>query len=128
MSTEQTFSTRDLAGTESADEPRVDDDRAGTADVATGGDDAPQLLERDDNAEFQGAWQEIQTGFVDSPRETVERADELVAQVMKRLAEGFAAERERLEGQWGRGEDVSTEDLRLTLQRYRSFFQRLLSA
>ena len=47
---------------------------------------------------------------------------------MKRLAESFAAERETLEGQWGRGEDVSTEDLRVTLQRYRGFFQRLLSA
>jgi hypothetical protein len=63
---------------------------------------------------------------VDEPRRTVEQADELVAEVMKRLAEGFAAERERLEQQWGRGEDVSTEDLRLALQRYRSFFQRLL--
>jgi hypothetical protein len=47
---------------------------------------------------------------------------------MQRLAEGFAAERERLESQWGRGEDISTEDLRVALQRYRAFFQRLLSA
>ncbi len=61
------------------------------------------------------------------PRQTVEQADELVAEVMKRLAEGFATERERLEGQWGRGEDISTEDLRVALQRYRSFFQRLLA-
>jgi len=51
-----------------------------------------------------------------------------VAEVMQRLADGFAQERERLEGQWSRGEDVSTEDLRVSLQRYRSFFQRLLSA
>jgi hypothetical protein len=65
---------------------------------------------------------------VDEPRRTVEQADQLVAQVMQRLAEGFAAERERLEQQWGRGEDISTEDLRVTLQRYRAFFQRLLSA
>ena len=64
-------------------------------------------------------WESIQTGFVDEPRQTVEQADELVAHVMKRLAEGFAAERERLEQQWGRGEDVSTEDLRIALQRYR---------
>jgi hypothetical protein len=140
--TKQSFSTADLAGAERVDEesrderedPRTrglggaDDRPAATAEVAADGDDAPQLLERDDDAEFQRRWQDIQTGFVDNPRETVERADELVASVMKRLAEGFAAERERLEGQWGRGEDVSTEDLRLTLQRYRSFFQRLLSA
>ena len=91
-------------------------------------DDSPELLPREQNAEFQTRWEKIQTGFVDEPRQTVEQADELVAEVMKRLAEGFAAERERLEGQWGRGEDVSTEDLRVTLQRYRGFFQRLLSA
>jgi hypothetical protein len=91
-------------------------------------DDTPELLPREQNSEFQSRWEQIQTGFVDEPRRTVEQADELVAEVMKRLAEGFATERERLEGQWGRGEDVSTEDLRVTLQRYRGFFQRLLSA
>ena len=86
------------------------------------------LFQRDENAAVQGRWEAIQTGFVDEPRQTVEQADELVAEVMKRLAESFAAERERLERQWGRGEDVSTEDLRVALQRYRDFFQRLLSA
>ena len=65
--------------------------------------------------------------FVDEPRGAVEDADALVANVMQRLAEGFAQERERLEAQWGRGEDISTEDLRVALQRYRAFFQRLLS-
>jgi hypothetical protein len=93
-----------------------------------GADDSPELLPHDENAEFQRRWESIQTGFVDEPRRTVEQADELVAHVMKRLAEGFAAERERLESQWGRGEDVSTEDLRVALQRYRGFFKRLLSA
>jgi hypothetical protein len=57
----------------------------------------------------------------------VEQADELVAQVMKRLAEIFADERTNLESQWSRGDNVSTEDLRVALQRYRSFFDRLLS-
>jgi hypothetical protein len=98
----------------------------GTADLAS--DDTPELLPRSENEGFQGRWETIQTGFVDEPRQTVEQADELVAEVMRRLAEGFASERERLEGQWGRGEDVSTEDLRIALQRYRGFFQRLLSA
>jgi hypothetical protein len=112
-----------------ADDTRTDDTRTRdtTADVATS-DDTPRLLSTEDNGEFQSRWETIQTGFVDEPRQTVEQADELVAQVMKRLAEGFATERERLEGQWGRGEDVSTEDLRITLQRYRAFFQRLLQA
>jgi hypothetical protein len=69
----------------------------------------------------------IQAGFVDEPRHAVEQADNLVATTMKRLAEMFSAERSKLESQWDRGDDVSTEDLRLALQRYRSFFHWLLS-
>ena len=76
---------------------------------------------------YRTRWDAIQTGFVDEPRKAVEQADALVAQVMKRLAEIFAAEREDLEHRWDRGSEISTEDLRQALQRYRSFFQRLLS-
>ena len=147
---EQGTSTRDLAG--GAVEDRVPDDGrdretpVGTDDIggvdagverperperpASGRDDDDDiaLLPHDEGAGFQYRWQELQTGFVDEPRRTVEQADELVAQVLQRLAESFASERERLEGQWGRGEDVSTEDLRVALQRYRAFFRRLLSA
>ena len=72
-------------------------------------------------------WKETQTAFVDEPRKAVEQADGLVAQAMKRLAEVFAQERSKLEGQWDRGDNVSTEDLRIALQRYRTFFHRLLS-
>lgn len=72
-------------------------------------------------------WQEAQTQFVDDPRIAVRRADELVASLMKRLAEIFAAEREKLERDWDKGEEVSTEDLRQALRRYRSFFDRLLT-
>lgn len=72
-------------------------------------------------------WKEIQTGFVDEPRKAVEQADGLVASAMKRLAEVFAQERSHLEQQWDRGDNVSTEDLRVALQRYRSFFDRLLA-
>jgi hypothetical protein len=93
-------------------------------DSTTDGDAAPLLADSD---AFQSRWEEIQVRFVDEPRGAVEDADALVATVMQRLAEGFAQERERLEAQWGRGEDISTEDLRVALQRYRSFFQRLLS-
>ena len=128
----ETLSTRDLVRNDDEQpvEERSDGERTRdtTADVATSTDDTPSLLSSDDNGEFQRRWETIQTGFVDEPRQTVEQADELVAHVMKRLAEGFATERERLEGQWGRGEDVSTEDLRIALQRYRAFFQRLLQA
>ncbi len=76
--------------------------------------------------DFRSRWSSVQTAFVDEPRRAVEDADNLVASLMKKLAEGFANERERLEKQWDRGDNVSTEDLRLALQRYRSFFDRLL--
>jgi hypothetical protein len=76
--------------------------------------------------DLRSRWSSVQTAFVDEPRRAVEDADKLVASLMKQLAEGFANERSRLEGQWDRGDNVSTEDLRLALQRYRSFFDRLL--
>jgi hypothetical protein len=76
---------------------------------------------------FRQQWQEAQTQFVDDPRTAVRRADELVALLMKRLAEVFAAERDKLERDWDKGEEVSTEDLRQALRRYRSFFDRLLA-
>jgi hypothetical protein len=76
---------------------------------------------------FQTRWSEIQTSFVDEPRRSVEQADSLVAEVMQRLAQGFADERSRLEQQWDRGDDTDTEALRQALRRYRSFFDRLLS-
>ncbi len=73
-------------------------------------------------------WLAIQTKFIDEPRQSVEEADVLVASTIQRIAESFAGERAKLESQWAQGADVSTEDLRLALQRYRSFFDRLLSA
>ncbi len=85
------------------------------------------LLNGDETEKFRSHWNSIQTGFVDEPRTSVEQADSLVAEVMGRIAETFAVERTRLEDQWNHGENVSTEDLRVALQRYRSFFNRLLS-
>jgi hypothetical protein len=76
---------------------------------------------------FRTRWEAIQTGFVDEPRSAVEQADTLVAEMMTKLSEMFAGERKSLEAQWGRGDNVSTEDLRIALKRYRSFFERLLS-
>lgn len=76
---------------------------------------------------FRGRWDKVQTSFVDEPRQAVEQADSLVANVVQRIAEQFAAERERLEKQWDSGSDVSTEDLRQAMKRYRSFFDRLLT-
>ena len=85
------------------------------------------LLAGDVVSQLRNQWTDIQAGFVDEPRRAVERADGLVADAIKRLAETFANERGQLEAQWDRGGDVSTEDLRQALQRYRSFFSRLLS-
>jgi len=85
------------------------------------------LLASEESAQFQSRWDDTQRGFVDEPRDAIQKADQLVAELMQMLAKGFADERATLEGQWGRGEEVSTEDLRMALQRYRSFFQRLLA-
>ncbi len=84
------------------------------------------LFSASEMEDFRSQWSKVQTGFVDEPRQTVAEADKLVALVMQRLAEGFSNERSGLEKQWDRGDNVSTEDLRVALQRYRSFFDRLL--
>jgi hypothetical protein len=77
--------------------------------------------------DFRRRWQDVQTSFVDDPRTAVKSGDELVAAVMARLAQLFADERGKLEHSWDSGDNVSTEDLRVALQRYRSFFDRLLT-
>lgn len=86
------------------------------------------LLSEAELADMRSRWSGIQAGFVDEPRRSVEQADQLVASAIQKLAEGFARERASLESQWESGNNVSTEDLRLALQRYRSFFGRLLNA
>jgi len=90
-------------------------------------DDGTPLFPESELGRLRDQWKTIQTNFVDEPRRAVEQADGLVASAMKRLAEVFAEERSKLEGQWDRGDSVSTEDLRVALQRYRTFFERLLS-
>jgi hypothetical protein len=122
-SAEPRLSTADLASAgraqDRAAEPR-------SFDAAEPHQDGPLLLQNDAEA-MRSRWTDIQGAFVDEPRRAVEQADGLVAETIKRLAEMFAEERDRLERQWDRGDDVSTEDLRQALQRYRSFFTRLLA-
>jgi len=89
--------------------------------------DREPMFSQDEMNQLRPAWNAIQTKFIDEPRKSVEEADALVASTVQRLAESFAQERATLEGQWARGGDVSTEDLRQALRRYRSFFDRLLS-
>jgi hypothetical protein len=143
------LNTDDLAGRQSTEPPAGDAQQTGEP----GGTDSPDLTlvrggeqprgeRQHDNEEeggesllpfeqtgdFRQRWQGIQAGFVDEPRQAVEQADALVADLLQKLAAGFSDERKRLEGQWDRGGDVSTEDLRVALTRYRSFFDRLLAA
>jgi len=90
--------------------------------------EAPQpLLPKQQVDELRSRWTTIQTSFVDEPRRAVKDADALVASATKQISDTFADQRSRLEKQWSRGDEVSTEDFRLALQQYRSFFTRLLS-
>ena len=89
--------------------------------------EATPLFPDEQLRDLQTRWDDIQTSFVDEPRSAVERADNLVAEAMQQLAEAFSRERANLEHQWDSGENISTEDLRVVFQRYRSFFSRLLS-
>ena len=97
-----------------------------TLDKAVAASEPMPLFSGSETGDFRSQWSKVQTGFVDEPRRTVEDADKLVAAMTQRLAEGFANERSGLEKQWDRGDNVSTEELRIALQRYRSLFDRLL--
>jgi hypothetical protein len=124
------LSTADLAraanrAPENRGPERETNDRS-AAHAEGSADAAPPLFPSEVTDDFRSRWMDVQTGFVDKPREAVEQADELVAEAIKRLAESFSQERSQLEAQWARDGDVSTEDLRIALQRYRSFFERLL--
>lgn len=127
---DEKITTADLAGQKavgalspSGDGGSLEDEK----ERSSSQDHVEPLFPAEDASELRGRWDVIQAGFVDEPRKAVEEADSLVAGAMKRLAETFANERSSLEAQWDRGDDVSTEDLRLALRRYRSFFGRLLS-
>jgi hypothetical protein len=149
---EEELTTADLAGRREADRTQTDDraydvnrpkpvgtETPGTWEPRTpstfearrkesiGAAPAPLFAETE-ISDLRARWSNVQAGFVDEPRHAVEDADKLVATVMERLAQSFANERSSLERQWSSGDQVSTEDLRIALQRYRSFFDRLLNA
>lgn len=113
----------DLAGVEPA-QPELAEARQAQPDRAEGG---PACF-GDELQKFSGRWHEIQAAFVDDPRTAVQDADALVAEFLQRLAATFAQERADLEQRWATGNDVSTEDLRQSLRRYRAFFERLHAA
>jgi hypothetical protein len=99
-------------------EPPSADHEASTAETLFAGDDVADLRSR---------WAGVQAAFVDNPKECVQKADHLVSDLVEQLTAGFAQARSRLEEQWSRGQDASTEDLRMALMHYREFFDRLLA-
>ena len=117
----------DVAAAVAKETPELAEERPKTEKRSSEDDELTLLFSSQVAEDFRSRWDTLQIGFVDEPRHAVEQADELVTQVMKSLAKTFSDERGRLENQWRRGAQVSTEDLRLVLRRYRSFFQRLLS-
>jgi len=122
--TEERIQTGDLVA-DDADAPIARDEPSG------GGESRERLEPLFDpgrEQELRDRWRSLQARFVDEPRDTVSDADALVAELLRDLAQSFDGARSNLEQQWSSGGDVSTEDLRLTLQRYRSFFERLLEA
>jgi hypothetical protein len=92
------------------------------------GEEQAPLFTGQEAERFRERWATVQAGFVDQPRQMVEQADDLVSDLMQQLTAGFSQRRSKLEEQWNEGDQVSTEDLRVALTRYRSFFNRLLSA
>jgi hypothetical protein len=96
--------------------------------VPAGRGSRASLLEDGELRGITMRWKDIQAEFVDEPQKAVQEADALVAELMQRLAVMFATERAELENRWAGGDQVSTEDLRQGLRRYRSFFERLLAA
>ena len=129
------LSTSDLAAAldkekrdaEVIERDRAERERQHAVATQTSDDAAPPLFAEDELGGYRTRWGAIQTGFVDEPRKAVEEADTLVVELMRRLAEVFSDERRRLETQWEKADQVSTEDLRLAMRRYRFFFERLLS-
>jgi len=85
------------------------------------------LVAKREMEDLRARWTAVQAAFVDDPRKSVQEADELVSSAIQQISESFREQRSRLEKQWSKGGEASTEDLRLSLQQYRTFFERLLS-
>jgi len=123
-----------------AEEPQIDDGSTSVTrepepaaeDIAaephkTESSTGEMLFAGDDVADLRARWAGVQAAFVDDPKDCVQKADHLVSDVVEQLTTGFAQARSRLEEQWSRGQEASTEDLRVALMHYREFFDRLLA-
>jgi len=95
---------------------------------ATGADsaDGASLIAHERGDDYRARWAAVQGDFIDEPRKAVTDADTLVGEVLDQLGETFRTQRAALEQQWA-DDESTTEDLRIALRRYRTFFDRLLS-
>lgn len=103
---------------------------ASATSSSSGGSDDVRVLDPGKADQLRNRWNEVQAGFVDEPRESVNGADQLVGEVLDEVSRVFKEQRAELEKAWSGGEgsgEPGTEDLRQALQRYREFFDRLLS-
>src|SRR6476646_3677971 len=123
----QSAAAEPSSATMRTDPPAAQTERSGTETGMSTDQSRTNSLFADDTSGLRSRWDDVQAAFVDDPKECVQKADTLVAEVVEQLTNGFSEARSRLEAQWSRGEEASTEDLRLALKRYREFFQRLLS-
>jgi hypothetical protein len=112
---------------ETATDQVTQDEVGKPSDSTTQDESAAPLFTGDEVDRFRTEWRGLQSDFVDSPRDAVQHADQLVAQVMQSLATTFADHKKSLEGQWSKGEQVETEELRVALRQYRAFFDKLLT-
>jgi hypothetical protein len=116
---------------EPADAPTEADPSMADPSITANGEressSAEVLFADDELEELRGRWAGVQAAFVDDPKDCVQKADVLVSDLVEQLTTGFAGARSRLEEQWARGEQASTEDLRVALMHYREFFERLLA-
>jgi hypothetical protein len=141
---DQRLTTADLAAAATPREPQDMPEQREVREAAARGPDGNGMSQADGDArrgdeelaalftpevagDFRSRWDAVQIAFVDDPGKAVRDADELVAQVMKSLAESFANERQRFESGMGEAGQATTEHQRVALRRYRSFFQRLLA-
>lgn len=141
MTTHEERTVPDEAAVPVSEESRVEDERMATPEPAPVADDieaepprgdresstAEMLFAGDEVADLRARWAGVQAGFVDNPKECVQKADHLVSDLVEHLTTGFAEARSRLEEQWWQGQEASTEDLRVALMHYREFFDRLLA-
>jgi hypothetical protein len=118
----------DLSRTQPAPISATDEPAPNSSSTAESGKPSDRSLFTDnDLSSLRSRWDDVQVGFVDDPKDCVQKADALVADVVQQLTTGFSDARSRLEEQWARGEEASTEELRQALKRYRQFFERLLA-